>query len=258
MNKLVYILLLITTAVFCQECKTLQGRVMSNGALVSGVFVINKVTGTETKTDGKANFSLPARNGDRLVVYSTGTEVREFVINDESFKDMPYVLEVKTNAYELTEVVINDINPESLGIVPKGQKQYTVAERRVKTAGEFKPTFMFFLGGGIAMPLDPIINAISGRTKMLKKALATERKEFAMERLNGIYTEEQIVNELKVPREYVQGFLFYAVEDPDCAAALKAKNNALAKLILMTIAQKYNKVIQQELPLRTDIIKPKE
>ncbi len=49
-------------------------------ARVPGVFVINKNSGQEVKTDGQGNFSIPARNGDRLVVHSAFTEDREFLL----------------------------------------------------------------------------------------------------------------------------------------------------------------------------------
>jgi hypothetical protein len=245
-TKLLAILLLFTLHMAGQERATLMGRVMVDDAHAPGVFVINKNTGTEVKTDNKGEFLLPARNGDRLVVYSNKTVVREFTISADSFKNMPYELAVEPQAYELEEVIITDqISAESLGLVPEGQKRYTVAERRLKTAGEFKPTFMFFLGGGVAFPLDPIINAITGRTKMLKKELVTERKIMGMENINNIYTE-QITSLLGIPAEKIQAFLFYAVEDAELARAIKNKNDERAKLELSVLAGKYITLQQEE------------
>ena len=246
-NKLVYIIVvLLCLPAFCQQRQNLQGRVVAGNAVVASVFVINKATGTEAKTDGSGNFSLPARTGDVLVVYGGRTELREFAVNQESFKEVPYVMEVKPKAYELEEVVINEqVTPEGLGIVPKGQKQYTPAQRRLYTATNMLPAFSVGTMAGISIPTDFIINAISGRTKMLKKALKTENKEFTIDKINGLYTEQEIRDDLKVPADYVQGFLFYAVEDADCARALKAKNDDLAKLLLMDLAKKYIALIEE-------------
>jgi hypothetical protein len=230
-----------------QKRDTLQGRITVADARAPGIFVINKNTGTEVKTDSKGEFSIPAKNGDRLVVYSNITIVREFFISADSFKNMPYEMAVDPQGYEIEEVLIDEsITPESLGLVAEGQKRYTVAERRLKTAGEFKPTFLFFLGGGVSFPLDPIINAITGRTKMLKKELATERKQFGMEKINNIYTEEQITTELAIPAEKVQAFLFYAVEDEELLRAIKNKNDSRAKLELSVLATKYLALQQEE------------
>ena len=243
MNRLLYLLLCISISAFCQERKPLQGQVISGESAIVGVFVINKATGTEVKTNATGNFTIAARNGDMLAVYGTGITARDFAISTATFAEQPYVMEVVINAYELKEIVIDKITPESLGLVPKNQKQYTPAERRLKTASDLDPQMGIGTMAGVSVSADAIINAISGRTKMLKKALETENKEFAIQKLNGIYTEEQIINELKIPAEYVQGFLFYAVEDADCAAALKTKNNELAKFKLIGLAVKYNKLI---------------
>jgi len=243
MNRLLYLLLCISISAFCQERKPLQGQVVSGESAIVGVFVINKATGTEVKTNATGNFTITARNGDMLAVYGTGITARDFAVSTATFAEQPYVMEVVINAYELKEIVIDKITPESLGLVPKNQKQYTPAERRLKTASDLDPQMGIGTMAGVSVSADAIINAISGRTKMLKKALETENKEFAIQKLNGIYTEEQIVSELKIPAVYVQGFLFFAVEDADCAAALKSKNNELAKFKLLGLAEKYNKLI---------------
>lgn len=240
------VLFLCTLAAFAQQQRRkLHGRVISGDAVLPGLFVINNITGTETKTNSQGNFTLPAKPGDRIAVYGKNIQVRVFTISEASFKDNPYVLSVEISTAELEELKINYINSESLGIVPKGQKQYTVAERRLKTASEFKPSLMFFLMGGVSLPLDPIINAISGRTKMMKKNLATEGREFSIEGINDIYTPAQITEKLHVPEELVNGFIFYAVEDPECAEAIRVKNNELVKLRLMVLAEQYLK-LQQE------------
>ena len=247
-NKLLYIIIILfSLPVFCQERQSLQGHVTAGNTVVAGVFVINKATGIEVKTDNNGNFTIPARAGDFLVVYSSNVEVREFYISDTSFREQPYNMEVKPSAYELSEVVINeDVSAQKLGIVPKNQKKYTVAERRLYTAGDWKPTFSVGTLAGVVLPTDFIINAISGRTKMLKKALKTETKEFAIEKINGLYTEQELIDNLKIPEEYVQGFLFYAVEDAACAKALKSKNDDLSKLLLMELAKKYIVLIKDE------------
>lgn len=239
--------MLFSLPVVCQERQNLHGHVTAGNTAVVGVFVINKATGIEIKTDNNGNFTIPARTGDYLVVYNSSIEVREFYLSDAAFKEQPYSMEVKPSAYELNEVVINEeISAQKLGIVPKNQKKYTVAERRLYTAAGSSPSFNVGMLAGVVLSTDFIINAISGRTKMLKKALKTETKEFAIEKINGLYTETELINDLKIPEEYVQGFLFYAVEDPACAKALKDKNDDLSKLLLMELAKKYIVLIKDE------------
>jgi hypothetical protein len=240
-TKLLAILLLLTLHMAGQERNALVGHVTVDDAHAPGVFVINKNTGTEVKTDTKGAFTLPARNGDRLVVYSSKTVVREFTISAESFVNMPYELAVEPQAYELEEVVITDrISAQSLGLVPEGQKQLTVAERRVYTAAGDKPLWVYALGllAG-SMPVDPFINAISGRTKMLKKEVATEQNLAKLQSVSNLYTQEELTALLAIPAEKAQGFLFYAIEQPNMAQALAAGNDDLAKIVLLEVAPAY-------------------
>lgn len=233
-------MLFIVNAGFAQDATVVNGRVVSGGVSVCNVFVINKKTAIETTTDANGNFTLAAKAGDVIVVYSTEIEVREFIISSLSFKDNPYVLEVKSNAYQLDEVVINQqgITSESLGIIPRGQKKYTPAERKLYTAGDFKPIHLLQIIGG-NMPLDPILNAINGRTKMLKQAVATENKEIAIAYINGLYTNNEITEQFNVPDTLVEGFLHYAVEDGKVTAACKANDELQLKFLMPGLAESF-------------------
>lgn len=203
-----------------------MGRVLVGTMVAEGVFVINKETGAEVKTDAAGNFTLAAKAGDKIAVYSSKINVRDFTISEASFKEVPYVLEVEAKSYELEEVVIQGsaITSESLGIVPKGQKKYTVQERRMYTATQ---------------GTDALFNAISGRTSMLKKAAETEAKEGVIERLNGMFTDQEIIDEFKIAAENTKGFIFYVAEDVPLANALKENNEGIIKLILIGLAEKY-------------------
>jgi len=247
-NKLAYIFLLFSALAFSQERKPLQGKIISGDMALPGVFVINSKTGEEVKTDTKGMFNILAKPGDRLAVYSDRTEVREFAVTEKTFAEVPYEMSVSFKAYELKEVEIdkyNHINSEALGLVPKDQRRYTHMERKLYTAGDFKPIMLLgIIGGGL--PIDPIINAINGKTKMLKKAVVTERKELLIQKINGIYTSDEIVSGYNIPEEYVDGFVFYIVEDRDFAQAMKEKNHDQAKFLMAALAEKYLKLIKNE------------
>jgi len=246
MNKLITILLLITATAFCQERKPLQGKVISDGNGVRDVFVINKATGIETKTDVSGGFNILSKVGDMLVVYSPRVTIREFAVSEKSFAEVPYVIEVEASSVELEEVVVDGtITAEKLGIVPKNQKQYTPAERKLYTAGDFKPIMLLGLLGG-AMPLDPLINAINGRTKQMKKLVAQEKREKLLEKLHNICTTNEITNDLKIPEEHIDGFLYFVIEDKEVTAFMDAKNESLAKFRITELAQKYVVLIKGE------------
>lgn len=242
-NLLFVIVLLFSLCLSAQERQLLHGRVVPDGGGVgiSNLFVINTTAGLETKTDANGGFEIMAKRGDVLVVYSTMTAVREFRVSDSFFKEKPLILSVSF-VYELEEIVIEsyrDITPESLGLVPKGQKRYTPAEKKLFTATNG-------LGIGTIVALDPIINAISGKTRTLKQAVQTERKEMLREKIYEIVTEEEIREKYKIPAEYVRGFVFYCVEDKALAAAVRDDNETLAKFLMTGLAERYLKLISND------------
>lgn len=242
MNRLLYIImLLLTLPAVCQERQNLSGRIISGSNGVPGVFVINKTAGVEVKTDEKGYFTIQAKSGDGLIFYNSKIMVREFTLNQGSFTTSPLVISVNYGPQELDEVVINKygkINSEALGIVPKGQKRYTVAERRLYTASA--------LTVGTVVSLDPLINAISGRTRMLKKAYETEKLESSLNLMGGLYNEDEIMENYKIPEQYVKGFMYYAIENKEFAVAIKGKNKTLADFLMTGLAEKYLKLIAND------------
>jgi len=223
-----------------QQRDTLHGHISVAEASAPGIFVINKNTGAEVKTDAKGLFKIAAKNGDRLVVYSDKTVVREFYIDANAFKNQPYALEVEPQGYEVEEVFVDHtITAQSLGIVPKGQKQNTVAERRLYTAAGDRPLWVYALGllAG-SMPVDPFINAITGRTKMLKKELATERRALVLEKINDAYTRGELTTLLDIPAGKADGFLYFAAEDAALNSILSESDERI-RLELAVIANKY-------------------
>jgi len=242
MNKFLYLLLLCSVSLVAQTRQTLRGQVITAEAPLPDVFVINKTTGAETKTGTNGLFNVEARNGDRIAVYSERVDVREFEISDESFKKMPYVMEVQLKVNELKEVVVDGgtLDPEAMGLVEQGQKQYTVAERRKRanrtvTANQ-----------GLNLSIDAFSNKLNGRSKIIKQNVKTEQKLAALDNLRAMYTPEEITENFAIPADYVEGFLFYVNEDPDCFDALQANSRKLVKPHLQRLAPEYLKTIEDE------------
>lgn len=237
MNKLLYILLFLSLTVSAQKRQDFRGQVSSGGALVGGIFVINKTTGVETKTDANGVFSLDVRVGDRIVVFSDYTKVREFDISSKSFDEQPYKMEVEAKGTELDEVAVQgkNLSEEEMGLVPEGQKQYTVAERRKRANRTVS------LNQGLNLGLDGV-----GRKKMLKENIKTEDKLTAVENLRKMYTPEEITEYYGIPADNVEGFMFYAAEDMACMQALKANSLSTARPQLKRLSQEYIKMLEDE------------
>jgi len=237
MNKWLLILLVYATA-FCQERKPLLGKVVTGNVGISNIFVINKATGAEVKTDALGGFSIPAKPGDKIAIYSNTIEARDFAISEKSFAEMPYVVEVDIKGTELEEVVVEaKITSQSLGLVPKNYKFPTPAERRATR---------YAAAAAPALSLDYVINALSGNLYALKLAAKYAEKEVLIQNIYRIYTEDEITTECGVPKEFAKGFLYYAAENQQLANLINVKDTGGAKLLLNELGLKYLEVIKNE------------
>jgi predicted restriction endonuclease len=216
--------------------KLLAGRVMAEGNFVENINVTNVASNKSVPTNQEGTFTIPVNIGDALVFSAVNLETKRKVIVAEDLTEAFVIVKMSASIIPLKEVKVNDnssITAENLGVIPKGQKKYTPAERRVHEATT---------GGGL-VPLNPILNAISGRTTMLKKEVVAEKKERLLLRLDGWFEEKFYTNSLKIPQEYIKGFHYYLIEDNDFVRALKAKNKTLTKFLMNKLALEYKETI---------------
>jgi hypothetical protein len=233
-------LFLITVTAVAQERKPLKGKVISDFDALDGIYVINKTDEATVVTARGGYFTINAQPNDTLVFSAIQFEAKDVALSEKDFGGDLLFVPLKVHTRDLEELVINDykhINSESLGLVPKGQKQYTPAERKLATASKWKMN---------PMGLDPVINMLSGRTAMLKKAAETEKKELLIERISYLYSDEDIVAMFKVPQEYVKGFVFYVVENNYFVKALNSQNESMVEFLLNGLAGKYLELIADE------------
>ncbi|WP_185963903.1 peptidase associated/transthyretin-like domain-containing protein [Flavobacterium restrictum] len=243
--------------VFCLVPKTsgqtsvtpiLKGKITVNSVLVEGVNISNVTSQETTTTNKNGTFILPVKPGEIILFSAVNLEPFRKRI---SLQDLEYgILEIKMESKNnvLKEVIINEhpeLTAENLRIIPSGQRKYTAAERKLKTAGDFKPIQLLGILGG-ALAIDPILNAISGRTKMLKKEVQVERKEQLLSKIEVVFEEEYYSKTLGIPANYIKGFHYYCIEDAEFAAALQSKNKTMMQFLIVKLAEKYNALLADE------------
>ena len=76
----------------------------------------------------------------------------------------------------------------------------------------------------------------------MKAELEVERKEFLKSKIYANFDSEFIINQLHIPEEYVEGYVFYIVEDAELKAAAKAKNKTLINFRMSALAVDYLKL----------------
>lgn len=224
-----------------QNDSIIKGKIIVETNDNDGITIVNISNKTNTISGNGGYFKIKAKVNDTIMFSAIHLVGKKHVITKKDFgKDLLFIkLEIYTR--HIKEIMVtnaDDITAESLGLVPKGQKKYTPAERRLRTAGDFDGQF----GLNTAFSIDPLLNAISGRTKQLKAELEVERKQFLQSKINANFDTEFIVNQLHIPEEYVEGYVFYIVEDPDLKIAAKAKNKTLINFRMSALAVEYLKL----------------
>ena len=226
----------------------LKGKIASDYEDLENINVINSNQKTHVVTDKKGYFEIVAKAGDTLHFSAVQFKSNRLVVNKEHLEKGMIIVRMEVLLNYLDEVQIKEneeINALSLGIVSETPKKYSPAERKLKTAGDFKPIHLLAILGG-TLPVDPILNAINGRTKRLKKEIKIEKKEVALNKLNNLDEFNSYFSQLQIPEENIEGFKYYIVEDERLIAALNAKNIPLSKFIISELAVKFNKLQEDE------------
>ncbi len=210
----------------------LKGKVISNASSLDNINVINLSNKQSTVTEKGGFFSILAQANDTLMFSAIQVKGIQVVLKATDFSENLYFVQLKEQIMMLDDVYIKnypEINAVALGIIPKGTKSYTPAQRRLRTATT---------GGGI-LPVDPILNWISGRTTMLKKEVQVENKERLLATLSNLYEDVFFVETLKIPAEYIKGFQIFALDNQRFVDSIKSKNKTLATFLLGELAGKY-------------------
>jgi hypothetical protein len=249
MRYLIALFLLISTTLtsFAQQGETLNGKVIAEYGDTNAVYVINSRTEKGILTEKGGYFSINASVGDTILFSSVQYKANKVILKQKDFEKALLFVKMEPIMNQLREVMVfqyKHINAVAMGIIPKGQKTYTPAERKLNTASNPYMTGNVDGTTGGSIGLDPLFNMMSGRTAMLKKVVEVEKKEFSRAKTEDYFDESYFIEKLKIPKEYVKAFQFYIVEDSGYAEAIKAKNKTLARFRMGELAIKYLEMLE--------------
>lgn len=247
-KRLLLLYIFFPLVVLSQNDSIVSGKIVSESSLLEGIHVINLSKRNGAITDARGYFQIKAKVYDTLQFSAVNLKATRYVMKQSDYSNDLLLIKMESLITELEEVAIinyKNINAVALGIVPANQKTYTPAERKLAAAGDFKwySPLLIPLGG---MSVDGLINSISGRTAMLKKELVVERKELLQAKTSDYFERKYFVETLKIPDEFVDGFLFYIVENEKFVNAMKDKNKTMATFVLSELAVEYLKLKELE------------
>lgn len=248
-NRVLFVFLMLSQFAFSQEEKLVKGKVVVKDAMVEGVRVVNLVSEKEVLTDSKGEFSILVKPEDLLVFSAAHLDHMRKFIEEEDYNSSLITVEMTSKITELDEVEVRNfprINAVGLGILSKPAKIYTPAERRLRTASELYPEANAGMMMGGSIGLDPLLNWISGRTAMLKKEEEVEKKEFLLHKLSNLYEEDFYTEKLKIKKESIKGFQYYAIYNERFIEALNSKNKILATFLIGGLALEFNTISDEK------------
>ncbi len=212
---------------------TLSGIVVGNDE-VEGIQVINESTKKIALTNRKGGFKIDAKLNDVIIFLSIAYQPKEVVITKQHMDSKYIMVELETFINRLDEVVVGKalsgdlsadvknsnvkapVNFYDLGIPGYTGIPKTQVERKLHEAdgGSYVTSVgSANMGAGAGFNLYKILNAISGRTKMLKSHVKFEKAKTCMEKAIIDYSE--ILFEKETLEEHQKAEFFYFVSEDD-------------------------------------------
>lgn len=236
-KKYLHILfVLISQFVVSQNDSIIKGKIIVESNTDEGITIVNISNKSNTISGNGGYFKIKAKENDTLMFYAIHLDITKHLIIKKDFGENLLFIKMTPKSKAIEQILISNntvITPESLGLVPKGQKRYTVAERRLYT-------------GSSGIGIGSLINMITGYKKELKKNVETEKKELFQEKILNEFGIDFFIQTLKIPEIYVNGFLFYIAADKVTVETLN-KTDKINKIFKLTdLATTYLKTIPKE------------
>ncbi|GAA0873206.1 hypothetical protein GCM10009117_23530 [Gangjinia marincola] len=229
-NKIVFVLSFFFV-VAKTNAQQFRGVIVADSIEKVEINIVNITKQLGTTNNQQGEFSLAAEDGDRILFSSLPYETYEIKVTSAMLSAPRNVIYLAPKVNELPEVKLNKyglsgnlgddiaalppaITPGTLGLPQRTKPVPTQAERRLYTATTSS--------GGV--PLDLLINIISGRLKMLKKVLENERQQTLVIRSRQAFPEGYFKEQYELKEEQVDEFLYFCAKDKDLNKYLRFQN----------------------------------
>ena len=227
------IFFIFANVLFSQEIE-IKGQLLCEKASLENIHIINLSNKKSTISNAEGKFAIMASEDDLLVFSAVHIDYWRQSVNIDNINKAKITVKLVAKTDVLDEVVVEkkpEFDAKEMGIINYTPKKYTVVERRKNAAN--------------SGPLDIIYSWIKGKNKIFKKELAVEKKLKYQEQLSNIFKREYFTNSLNIPEIYVDGFIFYVVEEPEIMEALQNKDSLKCKFILSDLAQDFLQYIKE-------------
>ena len=193
------------------------------GAGIPNVHILNLSANQATISNAEGYFEIEAGVGDTLLISAIRYQRKTFRVEEEMLRATSLTIELEPFVNQLDEVVLWPYNlsgdlDQDLSNMPVEEAVTATslglpnARAEVKTQSERK-LFEATSGAGL-IPLNPVLNALSGRTRMLKRRLARDRAYEQTQEVRSRYPDSIFVRELGIPLIRIPDFMYFCEVDP--------------------------------------------
>jgi len=208
--------------------RSLEGKVLHDTQGIPDVHIMNTSAGRATISDEQGAFSIEVTLGDTLMFSAVQFKRKHITVTQGLLDSKMVYVTLEEFVNELDEVVVRPydlsgdlsrdmqqlkigpvVSASTLGLPNANVKPLMQSERLLKeaTMGPFS------IGTLTSIPFNPLINAISGRTKMLKKRVARDKKYLLTEKVRHYYPDSIFVKRLGIPENRIDDFMYYCEVD---------------------------------------------
>ncbi len=225
---------------------------------VENINIINKTAQVFTISDVNGEFTISVKLNDTILFSSIQHKTKTIIVDKYMilFKALRVFLEEQVNVLDevivgkvLTGDLMSDIgnvkgdppiNFYDVGIPGYTGKPATQSERRLSEASKFNPKAGGSLGGvGGSLSLNPLINAITGRTKMLKNRVEIEEKDELLHGIKARLSKDFLMSN-PLEDDLVMDFFYFCADDENF---IKYCKNQSDFKILIFLRMKYKKYL---------------
>ncbi|WP_168731221.1 carboxypeptidase-like regulatory domain-containing protein [Robertkochia marina] len=239
-------LCLIFVAANAQE-DLFKGRITDGHSNLESAHILNLSKELQTISDANGAFEISADVSDTLVITFLGYSQLNFLVTEAQLSAESNLIELSKDGIPLEEVTVEGyraMDAVALGLINKRPKKLTTNERKLKEAGDFKAVQLLgIVGGGV--PIIPMLNKITGRTKRLKKRVAVENENLLKEYLHENYGSF-CSKRLGLEGEQIDRFLYFAVINHDWDDLYPHAKEEQFEFRLIQAHQKYTASLLEE------------
>ncbi|WP_297765686.1 carboxypeptidase-like regulatory domain-containing protein [uncultured Muriicola sp.] len=236
--------------------KSLEGRVIFDSKGIPDVHIMNTSAGKATISDEEGRFTIDVTMGDTLLFSAVQYKRKSLVISASILESKMAYIRLEEFVNELDEVVVRPYNlsgdlirdmqqmkidpvvtASTLGLPNAYVKPMMQSERLLREAS-LGP---FSIGMLTSIPFNPLINAISGRTKMLKKRVARDKKYLLSQRVRNYYPDSIFVKRLGIPEASIADFMYYCEVDENFDSIVATEDHIKILNLLVLKSRDYRK-----------------